>query len=78
MEAAAEAADVEVKMKKTIKINGMHCASCSKIIKMELKDKVNSISVSHETGQAVIDFDENKIKEEEIKEIITKLRYKVK
>ncbi len=63
-------------MKKIFKISGMHCVSCSKIIEMELKDKVKSISINHETGKAVIDFDENKISEKEIKEMIKQSGYR--
>ncbi len=64
-------------MKKTIlNILGMHCASCSKIIEIELKDKVKNISVNHETGKAIIDFDEKKISLQQIKDIIKQLGYK--
>jgi len=59
-------------------IDGMHCASCSKIIEMELKDKVKNISVNHETGKAIIDFDDKKINEKQIVESITGLGYKVR
>lgn len=63
-------------MKKIImKINGMHCASCSKIIEMELKDKVKNMSINHETGKAVIDFDEKKISLQQIKDIIIEAGY---
>lgn len=57
-------------------INGMHCASCSKLIEIELKDKVKNISVNYETGNAIIEFDNNKISEDEIKNIIIKAGYK--
>ncbi|MDP3026231.1 MAG: heavy-metal-associated domain-containing protein [Nanoarchaeota archaeon] len=63
-------------MKTNLNIKGMHCASCSKIIEMELGDKVKSISVSHETGKAVIDFDEKKISLQQIKNIIKEAGYK--
>ena len=65
-------------MKKTIEIKGMHCVSCSKLIEMELEDQVNKISVNHETGKAEIDFDENKISEHEINQIIKKSGFSVK
>jgi len=59
-------------MKKTYKINGMHCNSCENLIENELKEKqgINSISASFEKEQAEIDFDENKISEKEIKDKI--------
>ena len=65
-------------MKKTLEIEGMHCMSCSKLIEMELEDSVNTISVNHETGKAEIDFDENKISEQEIKNKIKKSGFSVK
>lgn len=57
-------------------IEGMHCASCAKLIEMELKDKVKNISVNYETGNTIIEFDNNKISEDEIKNIIIKAGYK--
>ena len=67
---------VECKMKKIFKIEGMHCESCAKLIEMELKDSVKNISVNYKTGDAVIEFDNNKINEDKIKNIITKAGYK--
>ena len=64
-------------MKKTYKIQGMHCSSCAKMIEMEFEDRVNKISASYEKGTVEIDFDEKKIAEKEIVQIIGKLGYKV-
>jgi len=64
-------------MKTTLNIKGMHCASCSKIIEMELAGKVKKVSVNHETGKAEIDFDEKNISLQQIKEIIKQAGYKV-
>ncbi len=64
-------------MKKTFKIDGMHCNSCCMLIENELKDKVNSVKASFKDGKAEIDFDPEKISEKEIKERIEKLGYKV-
>ena len=61
-------------MEKTFKIKGMHCDSCAKLIESELKDKVESISIDKK-GNAKIKFDQNKIKENEIKAIIKSLGY---
>jgi len=55
----------------------MHCNSCSQLIENELKERVNKISVSYAKGTAEIDFDENKISEEEIKSKINNLGYEV-
>ncbi len=56
----------------------MHCASCAKIIEMELKNFVNKIKVDTSKDIAEIDFDEKKISENKIEEIIEKLGYKIK
>lgn len=62
-------------MKKIFTIKGMHCDSCAKIIEMELKDKVQKIEVNVSKGTASVEFDNNKISEKEIKEIINGLGY---
>ncbi|MEK6913431.1 MAG: sulfite exporter TauE/SafE family protein [Nanoarchaeota archaeon] len=64
-------------MKKEFSIKGMHCNSCSMLIENELKSKVRDIKVSYANEKAEIDFDENKISEEEIKKIIKKLGYSI-
>lgn len=56
---------------------GMHCESCAKLIEMEFEGKVNSIKVSKQKEEAVIDFNEHKITESEIKSTILKLGYKI-
>jgi len=63
-------------MKINLNIKGMHCKSCVKLIESEFQDKVNSIKVE-ENGKATIDFDEKKISEKKIKEIIRELGYQV-
>lgn len=64
-------------MKQTLKIEGMHCNSCSQLIENNLRDKVNKISVSYAKGIAEIDFDETKITENQIRKKIKKLGYEV-
>ena len=56
----------------------MHCNSCAQIIERSLKNKVNKIYVSYSEEEAIIDFDEHKISEKEILEIINKLGYGAK
>jgi len=63
--------------KKIFLIEGMHCTSCAKLIETELQNKVNSIKVDFERGKAFIDFDVDKISETRIKNIISKMGYKV-
>ena len=62
-------------MKKTFKIEGMHCNSCAQTIENSLRDNVNSISVSYSKEKAEIDFDPEKISEGEIKKIIKECGY---
>ncbi|MBI2630109.1 heavy-metal-associated domain-containing protein [Candidatus Pacearchaeota archaeon] len=64
--------------KKIFKIEGMHCDSCAKIIEMELEGKVKNARIDSKTGIAEIEFDENKISENEIRKIIEKAGYKTK
>ncbi len=65
-------------MKKTIiTIKGMHCASCADLIKMDLGDKIETINVNLEKGEAIVKFDEKTISEEDIRDRITKLGYRV-
>jgi len=64
-------------MKIFFKIKGMHCNSCAQRIEDELKDDVNNISVSFSKESAEIDFDTNKISENEIIRRIEKHGYEV-
>lgn len=64
-------------MKKIFKIKGMHCNSCAINIENELKEKVNKIKVSYSREEAEIDFNPEKISEEEIKTIVKKLGYEL-
>lgn len=64
-------------MKKIIEIHGMHCKSCSMLIKSELEDQKVKAIINDESGKAEIEFDEKKISLQQIKEIIKKLGYQV-
>jgi len=64
-------------MNKTFKIKNMTCNSCASRIEEALKDKVENISVSYSKEKAEIDFDEDKISETEIKNIIKQTGYEV-
>lgn len=61
-------------MKTNLNIKGVHCSSCTKLIVMELQDKVKSVKVE-ENGKATIDFDEKKISLQQIKDIIKEAGY---
>ena len=64
-------------MKQTLKIKGMHCASCAVIIGKELKntDGVQSIDVNVGTETAKIDFDENRVNVEALSKKLEPLGY---
>ena len=61
-------------MKKTYKIQGMHCKSCAKTIEMELEEKSDSINVDFNNKLLEIETD---LSDKEIKSIINKLGYKI-
>ncbi len=66
-------------MKKTFKVKGMHCNSCSQLIedKLKYKEGIGSVSASYTKEEVEVDFNPKKISEKEIKEIIKKLGYEV-
>jgi len=54
--------------KENISISGMHCASCAVSIERNLQkqDGMKSANVNYAMGKAYIEYDENKVKEEDI------------
>lgn len=66
-------------MLKKIKINisGIHCRSCKTLIETEVDTLpgVKNINVDHKTGEAWVEFDEQKISLKNILEQINKLNY---
>lgn len=69
-----------MKKQVVLKIEGMHCTSCEKILKEELGDLegVEKAEVSYENRNATIFFDDAKIKSREFIETILKEGYKAK
>ena len=63
-------------MKKEFKVEGMTCHHCVKAVVMEL-DKLEINSHQVDIGDVIVDYDEDKVKEEEIKEAIEEAGYKV-
>ncbi|HOU96453.1 MAG TPA: cation-translocating P-type ATPase [Bacteroidales bacterium] len=63
--------------KTTLQVKGMHCASCAQNIEHSLKraDGVIYADVSFVNGEAVIEYDENRISEDKIKKVIKGLGY---
>lgn len=64
-------------MKIETTIKGMHCNSCAQLIENNLRDKVNKVSVNYSKEKAEIDFNEEKISLEEIKNTIKNLGYNI-
>ncbi len=65
-------------MKKiTFDVKGMHCRSCEILIKEALEDKGVKAEISFKTGKLNTEFDDKKITENKIKEIIRKEGYEV-
>ena len=62
-----------------LKIKGMHCGSCEKIITEELSDipEVKDISISSKNGTGELSFDDQKTTKDNIVETIKKEGYKV-
>lgn len=60
-----------------LEISGMHCASCSAVIQRALKknEGVISSNINVATNRGLVEFDENKISENSIIDIITKKGY---
>ncbi|MBI2128868.1 heavy metal translocating P-type ATPase [Candidatus Woesearchaeota archaeon] len=64
-------------MKTTIKITGMHCASCANTIEKSLKKAKGIINagVNFASEKAAVEFDKNKINQDEIEKTIEKTGY---
>ncbi len=62
-----------------LKVKGMHCPSCSILIKDELENLkgVESVKVSYEKGKVSVVFDKLKISQKQIKGSILKEGYRV-
>lgn len=61
------------------KITGMHCASCEKIIKMELEglEGVKNVSVDFKSGKASVEVDSNFNDQDMMAKTVEELGYKV-
>lgn len=61
-----------------LKIEGMHCSSCAMNIDFDLEDLgVKSAKTNYAKQETEVEFDEEKISEEEIKQTIKKTGYTV-
>lgn len=64
-------------MTKKFNVIGMHCASCSKRVEMNLMDLpgVTDAKVDHETGFADVTYDQALVSEEQITDAIQAAGY---
>ena len=63
-------------MKKTLKIQGMHCGGCATGLEMALNTRDIKAKVDFDSKEAVIEFDQSKKSLKEIKEEIKQIGYK--
>lgn len=65
-------------IKKKLKIEGMHCASCAMSIDFDLEDLdgVRSVKTSYAKQESEVEFDEDKLTIEKILEQVQKTGYK--
>jgi copper chaperone len=55
-----------------LKVEGITCGGCEKSIRNALLEQngVSEVTASHETGVVAIDYDENKIQQQQLKQAI--------
>jgi copper chaperone len=62
----------------TIRVEGMKCNQCSTSVAKALKatDGVEKVEISHEKGEAVIQYDDQKVTEAKLREVINGTGFK--
>src|SRR5919106_1142104 len=62
----------------TIRVEGMKCNHCSSSVAKALKatDGVEKVEISHEKGEAVIQYDDQKVTEARLREVINGTGFK--
>ena len=63
--------------KKTFKIDGMHCTSCALMIESDLEDAGVKAICSYAKQTLEVEFDEKKIKEQAVKDVVVKAGYQI-
>ena len=64
-------------MKKTFKVGGMHCTSCALMIESDLEDAGVKARCNYAKQTLDVEFDEKKISEVKIKQIVATSGYSV-
>ena len=64
--------------KSVIRVEGMHCKMCSASVEKALKatEGVEQVEVSSEKGEAVVQFDDQKVTEAKLREVINGTGFK--
>ncbi len=62
-----------------LKISGMHCTSCARLIEHSLKreDGVESVTVDYSSEEASVEFDSARLETGSLKQLIHGLGYEV-
>jgi mercuric transport protein len=62
----------------TIRVEGMHCKMCSASVAKALQatDGVEKVEVSHEKGVAIVQYDDQKVTEAKLREVINGTGFK--
>jgi copper chaperone CopZ len=64
--------------KKTYTIEGMHCTSCAMVIESDLEDIGVNATCSYAKQSLDVEFDETKVSDEQIHDVVKKSGYTVK
>ncbi|MBI5229380.1 heavy-metal-associated domain-containing protein [Candidatus Micrarchaeota archaeon] len=60
-----------------LEVKGMHCSSCSTLLKEEIVELegVKAVNADFKKGKIAVEFDESKVAEKQIRELIQKNGY---
>ena len=67
----------QLMMKKTYKIQGMHCTSCAIVIESDLADKGVAARCSYVKETLEVEFDPKKVSEKEIRSTVAASGYHI-
>lgn len=62
-------------MKKTFKVEGMHCTSCAMVIEGELEDAGVEARCNYARETLEVEFEQAKVSEEKIRDVVAKAGY---
>jgi uncharacterized protein len=65
-------------VKKVFEVEGMTCNSCANLIEQKLKSKVRRVSANFSKGEVSVDFNEKKISEKEVVDLIEDDEFSIK